>query len=137
MSHVAKFNLSLEDENRLRTALSALGCPITEGHFTDYYGHQQSKYDGKQVVFGFSIKRQVAGQPNGQAYNRFCFTRDADGSLLLCGDDYGMGIGRAKIREAIANSYANEGVNESVPVLEALGYVEQTTENTVQLQMLA
>jgi hypothetical protein len=48
-----------------------------------------------------------------------------------------MGLGREAIKNAIENSYVNEGANEAVSMLENLGYLENTDESEIQLQMLA
>lgn len=146
MSHIAKFQLSLTDEQRLRTALSAIGCTITEGHFINGYRNMNqgagrtidaqgrvTQWDGKPVVFGFSIQTQGYNSRTETVYG---FTRDADGSLCLVGDSYGTGLGTEIVQQAIENSYVNEGVEEIVESLADLGFYEVEEENTVQLQML-
>jgi hypothetical protein len=148
VSHIAKYNLSLTDERRLRTALAALGCSITEGHFINGYRSMNqgagrtvdaqgrcTQWDGKPVVFGFSVRSQgYSGRGTEQTV--FGFTRDTDGSLCLVGDDYGLGLGNQMIQQAIENSYVNEGVNEIVDSLNELGFFEAEEENTVQLTQL-
>jgi hypothetical protein len=99
------------------------GATIVNGRVT--------QWDSKPVVFGFSMKDR-----SGRVRTELGFTRGSDGSLNLVGDSWYMGLSNEQISNAIENSYTNEGVTAVMPLLEQLGFCEDATENTVQLQML-
>lgn len=134
MSHITRFNLKLDNEVRLEKALRKIGCEITEGSFSDYYGHKMTSYQGRDVAFGFTFVGKGWGYGKEQTFNRAGFVRNEDGTLEMVGDVDGTGRAQRQIENAIENGYVDQSVEDILPQLESMGYIED--ENQVELQYL-
>jgi len=141
MSHIAKFNLKITDEAALRAALERLGCTIIEGKMKTYYDGYQSKVPssaynkevvGKDVAFGFSFNYK------GRNCDRFGIVKNDNDEFVLVGDSYGYGIRDDVISNILENMYVSSRIDLNVvPMLEALGFVEDSSQSATNLQTFA
>jgi len=138
MSHIARFNLVVDNEQRLRNALGTITDEVTEGYFVTPYafynrgtatiedGNKVTAWNRMPIAFGARIGR--SGRQN-----YIGFARANDG-LEMVGDDYATGMTPDQIATIVENAYVNAAVTEVVPQLQALGFVEES--EPLQLQQL-